>query len=223
MAAACALPSGVDGIGKVDRRLRQRQSGPRAQSRSRTWRAGRSVSPNFLMKSRRVVSPRSQASTSCGEAGLEITPFAIVHCASSLPVDIAGCRSATGVLFERRCPASLRPVHSRLSGRSPSGPVHLPAQLPKRCGEICKTLLPNRRCRARLVDDAARLAAVLDLEHRLDVGGAVAGKALVGPAKRMRRQDDIVELEDRIVEDRAAPVRAHRGRRRRSCAPARLR
>jgi len=36
------------------------------------------------------------------------------------------------------------------------------------------------------VDDAARLAAVLHRDHRFDVGGAVAGKALVGPAKRMR-------------------------------------
>ena len=43
------------------------------------------------------------------------------------------------------------------------------------------------------------IAAVLNVEHGLDVGGAVAGETLVRPAQRVRRQDDVVELQDRIV------------------------
>ena len=39
----------------------------------------------------------------------------------------------------------------------------------------------------------------MHLQHRPDIGGPVAGEALVGPAQRMRRHDDIVELEDRLV------------------------
>src|SRR5687768_3492526 len=48
------------------------------------------------------------------------------------------------------------------------------------------------------VDDAARHPAMLDVEHGFHVGRAVAGEALVSPAQGVRRQDHIVELEDRI-------------------------
>jgi hypothetical protein len=49
------------------------------------------------------------------------------------------------------------------------------------------------------VDDAEWDPAPLNVQNRSDIGGAVAGKALVRLAQRMRRQDDIVELQQRVV------------------------
>ena len=40
---------------------------------------------------------------------------------------------------------------------------------------------------------------MLDIQHRLHVGSTIAGEKLIGPAQRMRRQDDVVQLQDRIV------------------------
>jgi hypothetical protein len=40
---------------------------------------------------------------------------------------------------------------------------------------------------------------MLDVQHRPDIGGAVACEALVSPAKRVRAKDHVVELENRIV------------------------
>src|SRR5260221_10147505 len=58
-----------------------------------------------------------------------------------------------------------------------------PARLiAKACAEFDHAFAPSLARQHRLVDDDARLAPVLDVEHRLYVGGAVAGETLVGPA-----------------------------------------
>src|ERR1700677_2788583 len=59
--------------------------------------------------------------------------------------------------------------------------------------------LPRGRFQHRAIDDGAWRAPLLYVEHRPNVGGAVAGEALVGPAQRMRGENDVVELQDRIV------------------------
>src|SRR5258707_12309660 len=75
-----------------------------------------------------------------------------------------------------------------------------PARLiAKACAEFDHAFAPSLARQHRLVDDDARLAPVLDVEHRLYVGGAVAGETLVGPAEGGRRQDEVVELKVRTV------------------------
>src|SRR5262245_33434944 len=63
------------------------------------------------------------------------------------------------------------------------------------------------RLEARIVDDfpvhdASRHASLLNIEHRLHVGSAIAGKALIGPAQGMWGQYDVVELENGIIRRR---------------------
>src|SRR5229473_5144913 len=48
------------------------------------------------------------------------------------------------------------------------------------------------------IDDTARDSPVLNVEHSPDIGCAVSGEALIGPAKCVRRHDDVVEREKRI-------------------------
>jgi hypothetical protein len=58
--------------------------------------------------------------------------------------------------------------------------------------------LPRLALEHGTIDYTGGDPAVLEIENRLDVRRAVAGETLVGPAERMRRQDNVVELEDRI-------------------------
>src|SRR5260370_19847268 len=48
------------------------------------------------------------------------------------------------------------------------------------------------------IDDTAWDSPVLNVEHSPDIGCAVSGEALIGPAKCVRRHDDVVEREKRI-------------------------
>src|SRR5437868_11209546 len=57
----------------------------------------------------------------------------------------------------------------------------------------------TRQIQHLAIDHTAGRASVLDIDHRPDIGGAVAGKALVRPAQGMGRQNRIVELENRIA------------------------
>src|SRR5215813_13517410 len=75
-----------------------------------------------------------------------------------------------------------------LSFASPRSPAELR-------GVSGKPLAPCGRRQQRLVDDPAGVAAVHDVEHRLHVRCTDAGKALIGPAQRMRREDHVVELQ----------------------------
>src|SRR5688572_5809335 len=98
--------------------------------------------------------------------------------------------------------------------RSPVMPA--PASLPGRPGiSLCRRALGSEaaaialqpRLEARVlqhgaIDHAARHAAVLDVEDGLHVRRAIAGEALIGPAQGVRRQDHVVELQDRIVRRR---------------------
>src|ERR1043166_955327 len=65
-------------------------------------------------------------------------------------------------------------------------------------GESLQPRFEARRFEYRTIDDPTRHATVLHFQRRRNVGGAVAGKALIGPAQRMGRQDHVVELQDRI-------------------------
>src|SRR3984893_125876 len=68
------------------------------------------------------------------------------------------------------------------------------------------------------VDDGAWGSPVLNVEHSPDMCCAVSGEALIGPAKCVRRHDDVVEREKRIgrigrflvehIEGRASDPRA---------------
>src|SRR5689334_19264224 len=49
------------------------------------------------------------------------------------------------------------------------------------------------------IDYAARDPALLYVENGAHIGSAISGKTLVSPAKRMRRQDHIVQLENWII------------------------
>src|ERR1700730_13943432 len=49
------------------------------------------------------------------------------------------------------------------------------------------------------IDDAAWDSPVLNVEHSPDIGCAVSGEALIGPAKCVRRHDDVVDRKKRIV------------------------
>src|ERR1700730_19379224 len=49
------------------------------------------------------------------------------------------------------------------------------------------------------IDDAAWGSPVLNVEHSPDIGCAVSGEALIGPAKCVRRHDDVVDRKKRIV------------------------
>ena len=51
------------------------------------------------------------------------------------------------------------------------------------------------------VNDARRHAAPHDIQNHPYVGSAIAGEALICPAKRMGGKDDIVELIERIIGD----------------------
>src|SRR4029077_19202788 len=53
--------------------------------------------------------------------------------------------------------------------------------------------LPALARQHRFVDHHPRLAAMLHLQHRLGIRGAIAGEALIGPAQGMGRQDHVVE------------------------------
>src|SRR5215471_16134217 len=59
--------------------------------------------------------------------------------------------------------------------------------------------LPIRGFENRAVNDNTRLSTVLNIEDGLHIGGPVAGEALIGPAKRMRGEYDVIEFEDRII------------------------
>src|SRR5882757_258282 len=48
------------------------------------------------------------------------------------------------------------------------------------------------------IDNTAWGSPVLNVEHSPDIGCAVSGEALIGPAKSVRRHDDVVEREKRI-------------------------
>src|SRR5882724_1292685 len=48
------------------------------------------------------------------------------------------------------------------------------------------------------IDDTAWDSPVLNVEHSPDIGRTVSGEALIGPAKCVRRHDDVVEREQRI-------------------------
>ena len=48
------------------------------------------------------------------------------------------------------------------------------------------------------IDNTAWGSPVLNVEHSPDIGCTVSGEALIGPAKCVRRHDDIVEREERI-------------------------
>src|ERR1700675_3266645 len=48
------------------------------------------------------------------------------------------------------------------------------------------------------IDNTAWDAPVLNVEHSPDIGCTVSGEALIGPAKCVRRHDDVVEREKRI-------------------------
>src|SRR3984957_6563969 len=65
--------------------------------------------------------------------------------------------------------------------------------------ELEQAVSPSRRFEHVAVDDHARLAAMLDVKNRPNIGCPVAGEALVRPAKGMRSEDHIVELEKGIV------------------------
>jgi hypothetical protein len=79
------------------------------------------------------------------------------------------------------------------------GPHAVSVLFAKPRSELGHSLLPLVRHQHALVDHEARLAAVLDIEHGAHVGRAVAREALVGPTKRVGRQDHVVQLQDRIV------------------------
>src|SRR5882757_335546 len=107
-----------------------------------------------------------------------------------------------------RCTAALDP--QRTSATSPSRDVEQAGTMPhpcartdrlavKACAEFGYAFTPSLARQHGLVDDDARLAPVLDVEHCLYVGGAVARETLVGPAQGVRRQDDVVELKERIA------------------------
>src|SRR6266853_3986000 len=49
------------------------------------------------------------------------------------------------------------------------------------------------------IDDTAWDSPVLNVEHSPDIGCAVSGEALIGPAKCVRRHDDVVDRKKRIV------------------------
>src|ERR1700722_10873492 len=65
--------------------------------------------------------------------------------------------------------------------------------------ELEQAVSPSRRFEHVAVDDHARLAAMLDVKNCANIGGPVAGEALVCPAKGMWSEDHIVELENGIV------------------------
>src|SRR5262249_41170970 len=77
-----------------------------------------------------------------------------------------------------------------------------------RCGEEfsnCKLAagflpfaLATRLFEHRATDYPAWDLSVLNVEHSPDVGCTISSEALIGPAKCMRRHDDIVEREERI-------------------------
>src|SRR5258708_190774 len=48
------------------------------------------------------------------------------------------------------------------------------------------------------IDNTAWDSPVLNVEHSPDIGCTVSGEALIGPAKCVRRRDDVVEREKRI-------------------------
>src|SRR6266480_7783908 len=69
-------------------------------------------------------------------------------------------------------------------------------------GELAAVLLQfaseSRLFEYSAIDDTARDSPVLNIEHSPDIGCAVSGEALIGPAKCVRRRDDVVEREKRI-------------------------
>ena len=44
----------------------------------------------------------------------------------------------------------------------------------------------------RAIDDTARDPPLLNVEHSLNIGCTISGEALIGPAKCVRRNDDVV-------------------------------
>src|SRR6185312_9749261 len=62
-----------------------------------------------------------------------------------------------------------------------------------------QTLLPSGALKDIPIDDTARDTPMLEFEHRRDIGSTVAGEALVGPAERVRRQQDVVQRQDRVI------------------------
>src|SRR6185437_10585625 len=69
----------------------------------------------------------------------------------------------------------------------------------KTLAEPGQAVLPGCRFEHLTVDDDAWFAAVSDIKNSANIGGPVAGEALVGPAKGVGSEDHIVELEDAIV------------------------
>src|SRR5207237_4515949 len=142
-------------------------------------------------KSRRVGLPCSQASTSADRPASK----------SRLS------RSFMSFPSQGRCfPVSRANLATLLTGTLPPGEaLRLPSGISQFGRRLLfaeapavfrQALLPWLRPEHVAVDDAGRDAAVLEFEHRPDVRGAAAGEALIGPAERMRRQDDVVELQD---------------------------
>src|SRR3712207_5209293 len=190
MASACAWPSGVLGSSNSSCAcasallLTDASSGPDRASMPVIW-------PHLLMKVRRVGSPRSQASTSAAKPASKsrrsrsfITSslwVRFLHPSSQLP---SGARDPRALGSRMSCQPNPRSASPSIAEtRAVIGQPALPA-LARQDGAI---------------DDAARLAPVLHFEHRPDIGGADTRKTLVRPAQRVRRQHDVVELQDGIV------------------------
>jgi hypothetical protein len=49
-----------------------------------------------------------------------------------------------------------------------------------------------------VIDNTAGDSPVLNVKHSSDIGCTISGEALIGPAKCVRRHDDVVEREKRI-------------------------
>src|SRR6202022_635196 len=69
-------------------------------------------------------------------------------------------------------------------------------------GELAAVLLQFaseiRLFEHRAIDNTAWGSPVLNVEHSPDIGCTVSGEALIGPAKCVRRHNDVVEPEKRI-------------------------
>src|SRR5262245_43909907 len=51
----------------------------------------------------------------------------------------------------------------------------------------------------RAIDNTTWDSSLLNVEHSPDVGCTISGEALIGPAKCVRRHDDIVQRKERVV------------------------
>src|SRR5688572_874832 len=190
MASACAWPSGVEGSARSSAAwasamlLTEVSSGPDRASMPVIW-------PKRLMKVRRVGSPLSQASSSADSpASKSLRSRSFISSSSLSDCRSIGSSSRRGLAFAR--------PRIRVGRRQPIARP-CPSSMGEARPEILNFSAPGVACQHGPVDHAARLAPLLHIEHGAHVGGAVAGKTLVGPAERVRRQDDVVEFQDRVV------------------------